>query len=166
MFAETPTLFKAKLNPKPGPSFRTQMSPQGTKIRTNTGESSPGALSLLLVRPPAFQGKDGPSPTLSESTAHVCHSRLHSTHIQRLQAVPAEGMLAVLTHHLCTALIPLDVHPALGAAFDGCVALFHLESRAVGDILWGSCNRDQEKLSSRAVLGAPLYCKDPRPSCY
>lgn len=50
--------------------------------------------------------------------------------VQRLQAVPAEGMLAVLTHHLCAALIPLDVHPALGAAFDGRVALFHLESRA------------------------------------
>lgn len=50
--------------------------------------------------------------------------------IQGLQAVPAEGMLAVLTHHLCTALIPLDVHPALGATLDGCITLFHLESRA------------------------------------
>lgn len=50
--------------------------------------------------------------------------------VQRLQAVPAEGVLAVLTHHLRAALIPLDVHPALGAALDGRVALFHLEGRA------------------------------------
>lgn len=50
--------------------------------------------------------------------------------VQRFQAVPAEGVLAALTHHLRTSLIPLDVHPALGAALDGCVALFHLESGA------------------------------------
>ena len=68
-----------------------------------------------------------------ELRAHGCHARLPSTYVQRLQAIPAEGVLAVLTHHLRAALIPLDVHPALGAALDGRVALFHLEGRAVGD---------------------------------
>jgi hypothetical protein len=58
--------------------------------------------------------------------------RPRSTHVQGLQAVPAEGMLAVLAHHLCTALIPLNVDLALGAAFDWCISLFYLESRAVG----------------------------------
>lgn len=68
-----------------------------------------------------------------ELRAHGCHGRLASTYVQRLQAVPAEGVLAVLTHHLRAALIPLDVHSALGAALDGRVTLFHLEGRAMGD---------------------------------
>lgn len=50
--------------------------------------------------------------------------------VQGLQAVPAEGVLAVLAHHLCTALVSLDVDSALGAALDGRVVLFQLESRA------------------------------------
>lgn len=71
-------------------------------------------------------------------------------------------MLAVLTHHLCTALVPLDVHPALGAAFDGRVALFHLESRAVGEIYCeGHAVGNEDELSSRAVPGALLYDRDP-----
>lgn len=47
--------------------------------------------------------------------------------VQRLQAVPAEGMLAVLAHHLGAAFVSLDVDPALGAALDGRIVLFHFE---------------------------------------
>lgn len=50
--------------------------------------------------------------------------------VQRLEAVPAEGVFAVLTHHLGTPLVPLDVDLALGTAFDGCVVLLQFESRA------------------------------------
>lgn len=50
--------------------------------------------------------------------------------IQGLEAVPAEGVFAVLTHHLGTAFVPLDVDLALGAALDWCVVLVQLESRA------------------------------------
>lgn len=50
--------------------------------------------------------------------------------VQRLEAVPAEGVLAVLTHHLCTPFVPLDVHLALGAPLDGRVVLLQFESRA------------------------------------
>lgn len=149
MFADTPTLFKIKLSPKPAPSFGTQVSPQGTKIRTNTGESSSGAIcpwrGLQLPR------QQRSLSHVSELTAHGCPVRLHGTHVQRLQAVPAEGMLAVLTHHLCTALVPLDVHPALGAAFDGRVALFHLESGAVGETYYEGCTVGIE-ISSAARL--------------
>lgn len=35
--------------------------------------------------------------------------------IQVLETVPAEGVLTVLAHHLGTAFIALDVHPAHGA---------------------------------------------------
>ena len=52
------------------------------------------------------------------------------THIQGLEAVPAEGVFAVLAHHLGTAFVPLDVDFALGAALDGRVVLVQLESRA------------------------------------
>lgn len=34
------------------------------------------------------------------------------THIHILQTVPAEGVFAALTQHLCTALVPLDVDTA------------------------------------------------------
>lgn len=51
--------------------------------------------------------------------------------IQGLQTVPAEGMFAVLAHHLCTALIPLDVHFTFRTALDWCVVLFVLIERAV-----------------------------------
>ena len=55
------------------------------------------------------------------------------THIQRLQAVPAEGVLAVLTHHLGAALVSLNVHLALGTALDGgVVPLLALVDGAAG----------------------------------
>lgn len=54
------------------------------------------------------------------------------TYIQGLQAVPAEGVLAVLAHHLGAALVPLNVNFALGAALDGCVVLLILVKRAAG----------------------------------
>jgi hypothetical protein len=79
--------------------------------------------------------------------------------VQGLQAVPAEGMLAVLAHHLCTALIPLNVDLALGAAFDWCISLFYLESRAglprkEGDrhILWAALTRVPAGFAGRAEL--------------
>lgn len=54
------------------------------------------------------------------------------THVQRLQAVPAEGVPAALAHHLGAALVALDVDLALGAALDGRVVLLQFEDRAVG----------------------------------
>lgn len=39
--------------------------------------------------------------------------------VQVLEAVPAERVLAVLTHHLRAALIAFDVHPAHGARLNG-----------------------------------------------
>lgn len=53
-----------------------------------------------------------------------------ATHIQGLQAVPAEGVFAVLAHHLGAALVSLDVDFTLGAALDGGVVLFVLVERA------------------------------------
>jgi len=50
--------------------------------------------------------------------------------VQRLEAVPAEGVFAVLTHHLGAPFVPLDVDLALGAALDGRVVLLQFESRA------------------------------------
>lgn len=52
-------------------------------------------------------------------------------------------MLAVLTHHLGTPFVPLDIDLALGAAFDGRVVLLQLERRAAGkkQILSGSAPR-------------------------
>lgn len=67
-----------------------------------------------------------PSQAEAQSGARSC------THVQRLEAVPAEGVFAVLTHHLGAPLVPLDVDLALGAAFDGCVVLLQFESRAAG----------------------------------
>lgn len=53
-----------------------------------------------------------------------------ATHIQGLQTVPAEGMLAVLAHHLCTALVPLNVNFTFRTALDWCIILFVLIKRA------------------------------------
>lgn len=41
------------------------------------------------------------------------------THIQVLQTVPAEGVLAAFTQHLCTALVPLDVDTTHWTLLDG-----------------------------------------------
>lgn len=54
------------------------------------------------------------------------------THVQGLEAVPAEGVLAVLAHHLRAPFVPLDVDLALGAALDGRVIRLQFESRTVG----------------------------------
>lgn len=53
-----------------------------------------------------------------------------ATHIQGLQTVPAEGMLAVLAHHLCTALVPLNVNFTFRTALDWCIILFVFIKRA------------------------------------
>lgn len=55
---------------------------------------------------------------------------LQPTHIQGLQTVPAERVLAVLAHHLCAALIPLDVDLTFWTAFDWRVIFFVLVKRA------------------------------------
>ena len=53
-------------------------------------------------------------------------------------------MLAVLTHHLCTPFVPLDVDLALGAAFDGHVVLLQRESGAAeGEAASGLCSEGQ-----------------------
>ena len=131
MFAETPTLIKIKLNPK----LQYPAVTSGNHDLHKHRRIDLWCYFFVTSKVFSFPGHGWPPSHMSEPTAHGCHVKLHSTHVQRLQAVPAEGMLAVLTHHLCAALIPLDVHPALGAAFDGRVALFHLERRAVEDIL-------------------------------
>lgn len=51
------------------------------------------------------------------------------TYVQRLQAVPAECVLAVFTHHLGTALISLYVHFTFGTTFDGGVVIICLKER-------------------------------------
>lgn len=48
------------------------------------------------------------------------------THIQGLQAVPAEGVFTVLAHHLGAALVSLDVNFTLRTALDGGVVLLVL----------------------------------------
>lgn len=53
-----------------------------------------------------------------------------TTHIQGLQTVPAEGVFAVLAHHLRAALVPLDVNFTFRTALDWCVILFVLIERA------------------------------------
>lgn len=54
----------------------------------------------------------------------------HPTHIQGLQAVPAERVLAVLAHHLCAALVPLDVDFAFWTPLDRRVVFLVLVKRA------------------------------------
>lgn len=54
----------------------------------------------------------------------------HPTHIQGLQTVPAEGVLAVLAHHLCAALVPLYVDFTFWTTFDWRVVFFILVKRA------------------------------------
>lgn len=53
----------------------------------------------------------------------MCEVGCSGTHIQILQTVPAEGVFAALTQHLCTTLVPLDVDTAHGTLFDGHVGL-------------------------------------------
>lgn len=87
--------------------------------------------------------------------------------VQGLEAVPAEGVLAVLTHHLGTPFVPLDVDLALGAAFDGRVVLLQLERRAGlprkegdGHGLWAALARVPAGFAGRAefrVAGFALH---------
>lgn len=50
---------------------------------------------------------------------HICELGTRGeTHIQTLQTVPAEGVFAALTQHLCTALVPLDVDSTHRALLD------------------------------------------------
>lgn len=56
-----------------------------------------------------------------QSTDHMWEFR--RTHIQVLQTVPAERVLAALAQHLCTALVPLDVDATHGALLDGSVGV-------------------------------------------
>lgn len=66
------------------------------------------------------------------------------THIQILQAVPAEGVFAALTQHLCTALVPLDVDTTHRTLLDGHVRV------AVGA---GSACREKD---TAQISGMPL----------
>lgn len=43
--------------------------------------------------------------------------------IQILQTVPAEGVFAAFTQHLCTSLVPLDVDATHWALLDGHVGV-------------------------------------------
>ena len=77
---------------------------------------------------------------------------LGCTYVQVLKAVPAKCVFAVLTHHLGTAFVPLDVDLALGAALDGRVVLVQLESRAeAGETLSGCARRLQGDLPAGAT---------------
>lgn len=53
------------------------------------------------------------APSFTETLKH-----LEETHIQVLQAVPAEGVFAAHAQHLRAALVPLDVGAAHGALLD------------------------------------------------
>lgn len=66
-------------------------------------------------------------------------------------------MLAVLTHHLGTPFVPLDIDLALGAAFDGRVVLLQLERRAAGkkQILSGSAPRARRGARGNLPMPAP-----------
>lgn len=71
------------------------------------------------------------------------------THIQILQTVPAEGVLAAFTQHLCTALVPLNVDTTHWTLLDGHVGVVLREDP-----------EDQEKgteLSDMYLMGA--YCQ-------
>lgn len=70
------------------------------------------------------------------------------THVQGLQAVPAEGVLAALAHHLGAAFVSLYVDLALGAALDGRIVLLQLENRAVG----------RESIRARPPAGTQGLC--------
>lgn len=70
------------------------------------------------------------TPPAQPGPHHEAPPHPTGTHIQGLEAVPAEGVFAVLAHHLGTAFVPLDVDFALGAALDGRVILVQLESGA------------------------------------
>lgn len=79
--------------------------------------------------------------------------------VQGLQAVPAEGVLAVLAHHLRAALVPLDVDSALGAALDGRRVIVQLEpsaglprEEANGHALRAALARMPASLAGRAEL--------------
>lgn len=65
-----------------------------------------------------FKGKPARS-WLSHGYGSEKGLRAPGTHVQVLEAVPAERVLAVLTHHLRAALIAFDVHPAHGARLNG-----------------------------------------------
>lgn len=52
--------------------------------------------------------------------------------VQVLQAVPTEGVFAVLAHHLSAALVALDVNPANRALLNGGVCIRPKE----GPMLW------------------------------
>lgn len=54
----------------------------------------------------------------------------HPTHIQGLQTVPAERVLAVLAHHLRAALVPLDVDFTFWTPLDRRVVFLVLVKRA------------------------------------
>lgn len=71
------------------------------------------------------------SKIISESiTGRRRRRKKGTTHIQGLQTVPAEGVFAVLAHHLRAALVPLDVNFTFRTALDWCVILFVLIERA------------------------------------
>lgn len=79
--------------------------------------------------------------------------------VQGLQAVPAEGVLAVLAHHLRAAFVTLDVDFALGAALDGGVVVSQFERGAAlprkegdGPGLWAALARVPAGFAGRAEL--------------
>lgn len=105
-----------------------------------------------------------PEPPAGSSAKGACPGpggRAAGTHVQGLQAVPTEGMLAVLAHHLGAAFVPLDVDLALGAAFDGRVVLLQPEPRTMGRT-GVRAPPTGPGVSRSAVLGAGAPPEGPR----
>lgn len=107
-------------------------------LEAHTQKMSDNIISLLQECPLKSSSRKWlacfPAPRRNLRERHQ-HGARGCTHVEGLEAVPAEGVLAVLAHHLCTALVPFYVHLALGAALDGRIVLFQFEGRTAGEIL-------------------------------
>lgn len=77
---------------------------------------------------------------------------VRETHIQILQTVPAEGVLAAFTQHLCAALVPLDVDTTHRTLLDGHVRVVLREDPEYQE-------KGRGELSDVYLMGA--YCQKP-----
>lgn len=72
----------------------------------------------------------------------------HGTYVQVLETVPAKRVLAVLAHHLSTAFVAFNIHPANWALLDGGVCICPKE---------GPRSKVNEKLQDGACEGCLIF---------